>query len=154
MNSRSFNLAISSPDKVGITYGTPAGDKTTNTLTQTITGIRLATFQGFPRDMKIKEATVGNGQLLFDNLGCSASHSIDGSASHGPTLTGLYDSERLTEESDKPVKADAAYILESIKAPAAKTAKGFPPNYMPPYKLSDPEYQSLVLFIQSVAKGE
>jgi len=150
----SFTFTLSSPGQVAITYGTAEGDKTTNTLTRTVTGTRLATFQGFPRDMKITEATVANGQLLFDSLGCSACHSIDGSTGHGPTLAGLYNNQRMIEESDKPIKADAAYLLESIKAPGAKTAKDFPPNYMPPYQLSDPEYQSLILFIQSVVKGE
>jgi len=150
----SYEMKLITPSKVGLTYGTPESDKSSQTLSRTITGKRLATFQGFPRNTKIKEATVANGQLLYDNLGCSACHSIDGSVGHGPTLSGLFGHEREIEGSDKPVKADAAYLLESIKEPGAKTAKGFPPNYMPPYKLSDPEYQSLILFIQSVAKGE
>jgi mono/diheme cytochrome c family protein len=137
-----------------ISYGGDDANRSGDSLKQTITGTKIATFQGFPRDLKIKEATVANGQLLFDNLGCSACHSVDGSVGHGPTLAGLFDSERMTEESEKPVKADAAYILEAIKSPGSKTAKGFPPNYMPPYQLKDPEYQSLVLYIQSIAKGE
>lgn len=150
----SFDLVISSPTVKSLSYGDDDVTKSSNVLTRTVTGTRIATFQGFPRDMKIKEATVANGQLLFDNLGCSACHSIDGSVGHGPTLSGLFDSERKIEGSNKPVKADSAYILESIKTPNAKTAEGFPPNYMPPYKLSDPEYQSLILFIQSIVKGE
>lgn len=150
----SYAFTLSSPDKVAISYGTPEGDKSTNTLTHTITGTKLATFQGFPRDMKITEATVTNGQLLYDSLGCSACHSIDGSLGHGPTLAKLYGSERLIEGSDQPVKADRDYLMESIKMPGAKTAKDFPPNYMPPYILKDLEYESLILFIESVAKGE
>jgi len=150
----SFTFTLSSPDKLGITYGAPVGDKTTNSLTRTVTGSRLATFQGFPREMKIKEATVANGQLLFDSLGCSACHSVDGSLGHGPTLAGLYGNDRLIEGMEKPVKADEAYILESIKTPGAMTAKDFPPNYMPPYTLKDLEYKSLLLFIESIAKGE
>ncbi len=148
----SFTLNIQSPDAKIISYGSPEGKG--NTLTQTITGTKLATYQGFPRDMKIKKATIANGQLLYDSLGCSACHSIDGSLGHGPTLSGLFGSERLVEESEKPVKADRDYLMESIKAPSAKTAKGFPPNYMPPYALKDLEYESLLLFIESVAKGE
>ena len=150
----SFQFTLSSPDKIAISYGKPGAGDTSNTLTRTVTGTKLATFQGYPRDTKITEATIANGQLLFDNLGCSACHSVDGSLGHGPTLAGLYGSERPVEGSDKPVKADEAYLLESIKAPGAKTLKGFPPNYMPPYALSDPEYESLVLYIKSVAKGE
>jgi mono/diheme cytochrome c family protein len=150
----SFTFTLSSPDKLGITYGTPASGEMPNSITQTVTGTKLATFQGFPRDMKIKEANVANGQLLYDSLGCSACHSVDGSLGHGPTLAGLYGNKRLVEGMQEPVLADEAYILESIKAPGAKTAKDFPPNYMPPYALRDLEYKSLVMFIESVAKGE
>jgi hypothetical protein len=150
----SFTFTLGSPDKLRITYGTPSADKATNHLTRTVTGTEIATFQGFPRDMNIREATVANGQLLFDNLGCSACHSIDGSLGHGPTLAGLYGKEQLFEGDEKPVKADEAYLLESIKSPGAKTVKGFPPNYMPPYALKDLEYKSLILFIESVANGK
>ncbi len=151
-NPLSLSMSVSSPDAEKVTYGSADGDG--SSFTQTVTGTKLGTFQGFPRDMKITEATVANGQLLFDSLGCSACHSIDGSLGHGPTLSGLYGKERLIEGSEKPVIADEAYILESIKTPGAKTAKGFPPNYMPPYVLKDLEYQSLVLFVESVVKGE
>lgn len=150
----SFNFTLSTSDKVNVTYGTPNSDEMTNSITRTVTGTSLATYQGFPRDMKIKEATVANGQLLFDSLGCSACHSIDGSLGHGPTLAGLFGSKRPIEGSQDPVLADEAYILESIKDPGAKAAQGFPPNYMPPYALKDLEYKSLVLFIESIANGK
>jgi len=150
----SFNFTLTSLDQVGLTYGTAEGDKTTNTLTRTVTGKRIATYQGFPRDSKITKANIANGQILFSRLGCMACHSTDGSVGHGPTLAGLFGSKRMIEESAHAIKADTAYILESIKAPNAKTAKGFPPNYMPPYKLTNPEYESLTLYIESIAKGE
>jgi hypothetical protein len=44
--------------------------------------------------------------------------------------------------------------LESIKSPNAKLVKGYPPNYMPPFSLRDVEYDSLVLYIQSLEKPE
>lgn len=150
----SYNFTLSTPDKINVTYGTPNSDEMSNSITQTVTGTKLATFQGFPRDMKIKEASVANGQLLFDSLGCSACHSVDGSLGHGPTLAGLFGNPRLVEGAKEPVIADEAYILESIKTPGAKTAKDFAPNYMPPYVLKDLEYKSLVMFIESIAKGE
>lgn len=150
----SFSFTLSSPEPIGITYETPEGDKTTNILTRTVTGTVLGTFQGFPRDMKIKEATVANGRVIFDGLGCSACHSVDGSLGHGPSLAGLYGSKRPVEGGKDLINADEAYILESIKTPGAKTAKGFPSNYMPPYILKDLEYKSLVLYIKSVDKGE
>ena len=50
--------------------------------------------------------------------------------------------------------ADTAYLLESIKNPNAKVVKGYPPNYMPPFGLPDVEYDSLILYIQSLNKPE
>ena len=72
---------------------------------------------------------------------------------HSPDLaSGMF--HNCTSHADLPVTADDDYILESIRTPNAKTVDGFPPNYMPPYVLKDLEYQSLVLYIQSLAKGE
>ena len=53
----SLTFTLSSTDKIGISYGTPKSNETTNTLTHTVTGSALVTGDGFPRDMKIKEAT-------------------------------------------------------------------------------------------------
>jgi len=152
--SLSFAFTLSSPDKISLSYGTADSDKLVNALTHTVTGKEIANFNGYPRDMNMKEATIANGQLLFDSLGCSACHSIDSSLGHGPTLAGLFGSERSIQGMKDKVKADAAYILESIKTPSAKAVEGFPPNYMPPYALKDLEYQSLVLFIESIAGGK
>ena len=67
----SFDLSIESPTANSITYGSKKNTKAKNTLKRTITGTSIGTFQGFPRNSKIKEATVANGQLLFNSLGCS-----------------------------------------------------------------------------------
>ncbi|MEY3395826.1 MAG: hypothetical protein RL346_2063 [Verrucomicrobiota bacterium] len=149
-----FDFTISSPDATSITIGKHGTNPGGNVLTHTFAGESIRVFQGYQRDLKIKTATVANGQILFENLGCSACHSVDGSVGHGPTLAGLFGSERMIEGSQDPIRADAAYVLESIKNPNAKIAKHFPPNYMPPYQLTDPEYGSLNLYIQSIAGGE
>ncbi len=150
----SLTFTLSSTENIKITYGEPTDPTATNSLTQTITGANLGTYQGYQRELNLKEASVANGLTLFNNLGCSACHSIDGSVGHGPTLAGIFNTPRPIEGSDKPVQGDDAYILESIKDPAAKTTKNFPPNYMPPYKLKDLEYESLLLYIKSLAQPE
>lgn len=124
---------------------------TTNSSTEKITGKLISKHQGFDRNLKIKEATAKAGAQVFAAYGCVACHSTDGSKGHGPSLKGLAGSTRPVEGGD-PVLADAAYLKESIKDPNAKTAKGFPPGYMPPYQLKDKEIDSLVLYIQSLAK--
>ena len=117
----------------------------------TIKGHLISKHQGFDRNLKIKSATAKAGQQVFGAYGCIACHSTDGSKGHGPSLKQLAGSTRPIEGSD-PVRADAAYLIESIENPNAKTAKGFPPGYMPPYQLKDKEIKSLVLYIQSLAK--
>src|SRR5690606_26641343 len=113
-----------------------------------------ATFQGYKVDIDLSKPNIEAGEILFNNYGCVGCHSIDGSKGHGPTLLGLAGDKRPIEGSDKPVLADHAYLLESIRNPNAKVAKDYPPNYMPPYALADAEYESLILFIQSVGKPE
>lgn len=125
--------------------------RTVNGKTTTLKGELLSEHQGFERNLKIKSATAEAGQQVFGAYGCVACHSIDGSQGHGPSLQGLAGSTRPIEGGD-PVKADAAYLKESILSPNAKTAKGFPPGYMPPYQLNEQEVDSLVLYLQSLSK--
>ncbi|MBX3740671.1 MAG: cytochrome c [Akkermansiaceae bacterium] len=118
------------------------------------TGKSLGDFHGYEVKVDLSKANVEAGATLFNAYGCSGCHSTDGSKGYGPSLAGLADTMKELEGSAEKVKADAAYLFESIKNPNAKVAKGYPPNYMPPYQLKDVEINSLVLFIQSIAKPE
>lgn len=118
------------------------------------TGTNLGEFHGFEIKVDLSKANVDAGATLFNAYGCSGCHSIDGSKGYGPSLAGLADTMKELEGSSEKVLADADYLFESIKNPNAKVAKGYPPNYMPPYQLKDVEIHSLVLFIQSISKPE
>ena len=118
------------------------------------TGKSLGDFHGFEIKVDLSKANAKAGETLFGAYGCSGCHSMDGSKGYGPSLAGLADSTKKLEGSTEKVQADAAYLFESIKNPNAKIAKGYPPNYMPPFQLKDVEINSLVLFIQSIAKPE
>lgn len=120
--------------------------------TETITGKLISKHQGFDRDLKIKTASAGAGERVFGAYGCIACHSTDGSKGHGPSLQGLFGTTRDLIDGSK-VLADAAYVRESITAPNAKTAQGFPPNYMPPYQLKKEEVDSLILYIETLANS-
>ncbi len=113
----------------------------------------IANYQGFPRDMGIKQADADSGRKLYLNYGCIACHSTDGSRGHGPTFGGLAGKTRPLEGGGE-VLADKAYLLESIRNPNARVAKGFPPSYMPPYQLKDIEYEALATFIISLAQSK
>lgn len=92
----------------------------------------------------------GRGQKLYQEVGCKACHSIDGSKGIGPTWKGVFGSQvKLADGST--VTADDAYLIESIKVPGAKTVEGFPANAMPSFSfLTDTQIADLVAFIKTL----
>jgi cytochrome c oxidase subunit 2 len=89
------------------------------------------------------------GELIVNQNGCFACHSIDGSIIVGPSWAGLYGSD--VELSDgSVVVADDAFIHESIIDPNAKIVAGFPANAMPQYSLSDEEIADIIEFIKTL----
>ena len=97
----------------------------------------------------IKKPTREIGEKLYTSLGCIACHSLDGGKNHGPTLKGSFGAKREFLEA-KPLLVNDAYLRESIEKPMAKTVKGYLTGMMPPYKLQEAEYDSLIMFIKSV----
>ena len=97
----------------------------------------------------IKNPTLEIGEKLYTSLGCIACHSLDGGKNHGPTLKGSFGAKREFLEA-KPLVVNDAYLRESIEKPMAKTVKGYLTGMMPPYKLQEAEYDSLIMFIKSV----
>ena len=89
------------------------------------------------------------GELLYNQQGCFACHSIDGSPGSGPTFQGLADSQRPFTDGTTAT-ADANYLRESIINPAAKIVQGYPPVMPGQYgtTLSTEEIDALVAYIQ------
>jgi mono/diheme cytochrome c family protein len=149
----SCEISLTSSSDATLSWrGIPSSGK--GKLNFVLTGTEIARYQGYEQTKKITQASVGAGEMLFNQYGCSACHSIDGSKSHGPSVGKLAGSKVEIEGQDQAVIADHSYLLESIKSPNAKLVKGYPPNYMPPFALSDVEYEALVLYIQSLEKPE
>jgi mono/diheme cytochrome c family protein len=69
------------------------------------------------------------GEGLYATLGCQGCHSIDGSASTGPTFKGLFNS-MVTLTNGQKVKVDEQYLLESILDPDKQIVKGYQPGVM------------------------
>lgn len=94
-----------------------------------------------------------SGAKLFQDKGCFACHSTDGSPKVGPTLKGLFGHEVavLTDGAERRISADEAYIRKSLLEPQADVVKGFPP-IMPPQKgiLSDAEVDALVEYLKTL----
>jgi len=81
---------------------------------------------------------------------CTSCHSLDGSKLVGPTFKGLYLREEEMEGAGK-VKADDAYIIESILHPGAKIVKGYQ-NMMPPVygALKEQDFKDIIEYLKTV----
>lgn len=151
----SCRMCFTATDGTELGYRAAAGEAVTHdgkTLVLTITGSAISEHRGFDRDLKITDASAKNGEKVLNSYGCTTCHSTDGSPSHGPTLRNLFGSKVGIEESPTPVLADDAYLRESILNPRAKTVKGFPPTFMPPYALKPAELDSVVLYIRTLSR--
>lgn len=127
--------------------------------------IDIATLESEFKDAQAKEAELAEarkpaggdaeisanlGEKIFQQNGCQACHSTDGSVVIGPSFKGLFGHE-VELEDGTTVIADEAYITESIVDPNAKIVKGFPPIMAPFDYLSDSEIKSLIEFIKTLS---
>ncbi|MCC6484377.1 MAG: cytochrome c oxidase subunit II [Armatimonadetes bacterium] len=96
-------------------------------------------------------ALIAQGEKLYTEKGCNVCHSVTGSKMIGPSWKGLYghDVKVLVNGKPQTVKADDAYITESIHTPGAKVVEGFQ-NVMPPQQLSADETRAMIAYIQSL----
>ena len=93
------------------------------------------------------------GQMLIGARGCTQCHSIDGQVVVGPTFKDLYNSN-VPVVGQGTVKADEAYLRESILYPQAKVHQGFgPPSPMPSYlgQLNDNDISAIIAFMRSIS---
>jgi cytochrome c oxidase subunit II len=90
------------------------------------------------------------GQQLFQTLGCVSCHGANGEGGRGPTLAGLF-GRQMPLVGGQTVRADEAYIRESILNPQAKLVEGFGP-IMPTFQgqLSEDQLVQLLAFIKSL----
>ena len=95
------------------------------------------------------EPDAGRGELIAEQNGCFACHSIDGSTLIGPTWLGLFGSE--VELSDgSTTTANGAFIAESILDPNAAIVAGFREGGMPPYQFTETQIADLIAYIESL----
>ena len=94
---------------------------------------------------------VERGDLLTQQFGCRACHSIDGTIVVGPSWKGIFGSQELLADGST-VLVDREYIVESIREPGAKIVAGFQ-NLMPANigaSLSDAQIEDIIAFIESL----
>ena len=99
--------------------------------------------------------SASEGRKLHTAIGCIGCHTLDGQQAGrpGPTWKNLFGSQRKLADG-QTVRADEAYLRESILDPGAKVLEGFADGEvaMPPYQgiLTDSQVDSLLLFIKSL----
>ena len=90
------------------------------------------------------------GEKVYNEKGCNACHSVDGTVLVGPSFKGLMgETKEFTDGSSSA--ADENYIRQSILEPQAQVVKGYQP-VMPSFKgiLSDKEIDALVAYIKTL----
>jgi cytochrome c oxidase subunit 2 len=90
------------------------------------------------------------GEIISNQNGCFACHSLDGSIIVGPTWFNLYGSD-VELDDGSIVVADDNFIAESILEPNAKIVNGYPANAMPQYTLSEAEIADIIEFIKTLS---
>ena len=90
-----------------------------------------------------------NGKKLFEQLACSNCHKDDNSG-RCPNLVGLF-GKQVQLAGGGTVKADEAYIRESILQPQAKVVAGFEP-VMPTFQglVTEEQVLQLVEYVKSL----
>ena len=91
------------------------------------------------------------GVKLYEEKGCNACHTTDGSPRVGPTFKGLLGKTETVLRGGKEVTVlvDENYIRYYILHPNVDVIKGFPP-VMPQVKLTDEEINALIEFIKGL----
>src|SRR4030043_107562 len=110
--------------------------------------------QWFQKGIEERAAKIpSRGIQLFQEKGCRACHSVDGTPLVGPTAKGLFGKTVtvLTEGKERQVMADEAYLKKSLLEPNADLVKGFPP-IMPSQKglITDEELEGIITYIKEL----
>jgi cytochrome c oxidase subunit 2 len=92
---------------------------------------------------------VQDGAKLFEDLACNNCHKPDGSG-RGPSLVGVFGST-VKLAGGGTVRADEAYIRESILNPAAKVVEGYQPD-MPTFQglITEENVVQLIEYVKSL----
>jgi cytochrome c oxidase subunit II len=106
-------------------------------------------YQSKKPEVALKGPSLGSKQ--YQEKGCFACHTTDGTPSVGPTFKGLFGKTVTVSTGGKERKlvADEAYLRRSVLDPSADIVAGFPP-VMPPLTLTDEEINALIEFIKGL----
>jgi cytochrome c oxidase subunit 2 len=108
-------------------------------------------FKEWYKKGEIEAKVPPRGVQLFQEKGCKACHTTDGSPLVGPTVKGLFGKKVtvVTEGKERTIVADENYLKKSILEPGADVVKGFPP-LMPPQKMTEEELNAIIKYIEEL----
>ena len=93
------------------------------------------------------------GAKLFQEKGCAACHSVDGTSKVGPTLQRVYGRNEIvmTIGKEHEIVVNEDYLKRSLLEPQADIVKGFPP-IMPSQKglLTDDEIDAIIEYLKTI----
>lgn len=108
------------------------------------------------RTVTLIPVSAERGKQIFTRAGCIGCHSEEQRTEgmYGPPLGGIYNTDRELQNGST-VKANDAYLRESMIYPERKVVKGYN-SEMPSFLgiLSESDLESVILYIKSLAKGE
>jgi cytochrome c oxidase subunit 2 len=110
-----------------------------------------ASFDAWAREGLEPDASlVEVGKKVYQQRGCGACHSLDGSRRVGPSLKGIWGHEvKLADGTSATV--DEEYLRESILKPGARVVAGYP-NVMPPSVLPERDLKGLAAYLQTLGE--
>jgi cytochrome c oxidase subunit 2 len=109
--------------------------------------------QWYQKGKEEMAAKIPSRAQLFEEKGCRACHSIDGTSLVGPTVKGLFGKTVtvLTDGRERQVVANEDYVKRSLLEPNEDIVKGFPP-IMPSQKglITDKEIEEIIAYIKEL----
>jgi cytochrome c oxidase subunit 2 len=106
-------------------------------------------YGGTPSEPQQVQASV---LQILDKHDCTGCHSLDGTASVGPTFKGLYNRTQTVlmdgEEQTRP--ADEAYLRESILEPGKAKVKGSTADMPVPENLSETDLTAIIEYLKTL----
>jgi len=106
--------------------------------------------------LKEEPAVADSGKQLLQTHGCLGCHSLDGSASVGPTFQGIGGRQVnvVTDGATRTLASDRAYLEKSILEPNADIVEGFPPA-MPSYagRIPESDLSGILDYLEGLTDG-
>jgi cytochrome c553 len=108
-------------------------------------------YAAYLRELGLGAGLVKRGEALFDQHGCSACHSVDGTPKVGSTMAGLW-GEEVTLIDGSTFTVDATFIKRALVEPQRFVRPGFPAGAMPSYEgqLSASDMDAIAAYIASL----